>query len=85
MRKIRVGLLIDNIVIPFWAYKMVENIVLSEYAEVVLVVKKKTAIFQKDLFLQGLKTHLNLSFIDYISNGRIRNINTSLMLLRIKI
>jgi hypothetical protein len=55
MRKIRVGLLIDNIVIPFWAYKMVENIVLSEYAEVVLVVKKKTAIFQKRSFFTRVK------------------------------
>ena len=40
-KKLRLGLLIDNMAIPSWAFHMIEKIQASSYAEVVLVVKNK--------------------------------------------
>jgi hypothetical protein len=54
VNKIKVGLLIDDLTIPFWSYKMIERIVLSDFAEVVLVVKKKN-IEHKKSFTERLK------------------------------
>jgi len=43
MKKIRVGLLLDDFEQPAWACAMVRNIQESSAAEVVLVIKKETA------------------------------------------
>ncbi len=40
--KIRVGLLIDGFDVPLWEYKMIESINAGNYAEIVLIVKRKT-------------------------------------------
>jgi len=39
--KLRIGLLVDDFIIPYWAYSIVEKIESSEFAEIVLVVKKR--------------------------------------------
>lgn len=43
-QKLRVGILIDNHLIPNWAAKMIEVINSSEHSEIVLVVKKKQSL-----------------------------------------
>jgi hypothetical protein len=52
VNKIKVGLLIDDLIIPFWCYKMIERIVLSDFAEVVLVVQKKGVADKKSFAAQ---------------------------------
>lgn len=55
MRKIRVGLLIDELDIPFWEYRMIESINAGNYAEIVLVVRKKRTDIPERSFLARLK------------------------------
>lgn len=39
-KKIRVGILLDSFNIPFWSYKMLEDIKNGSYAEIILIIKK---------------------------------------------
>jgi hypothetical protein len=48
-RKIRVGLLIDDFLIPYWAFRMIENIKSNSFAEIVLIVKKQNLQSRKSL------------------------------------
>ena len=50
MKKLRVCLLVDNYELPAWAYKMVESIALSEFAEIILVIKKENEDHKNSLF-----------------------------------
>jgi hypothetical protein len=50
MKKLQIGLLIDDFTMPFWVYKMIAKIISSDFAEIVLVVKKKVLLQQKDQF-----------------------------------
>jgi hypothetical protein len=58
--KIRIGLLIDDFNIPFWAYKMIVSINEGDFAEVVLVVKKETTIKRPLLKRLQSKFHFSL-------------------------
>lgn len=40
-KKLRIGLLLDSYSVPFWLYKMVQEIDNSDHSEVILVVRKK--------------------------------------------
>ncbi len=42
-KKLRIGILIDNYMLPAWAFKMIEVINASNHSEFVLVVKKKAS------------------------------------------
>jgi len=60
MEKLRVGILLDSLEITAWEYEMIERIVNGNYAEIVLVVKKRSAQVP-DRSLPGLlKRNLNL-------------------------
>ncbi len=52
MNKIRVGLLINEFDITHWQYKMIERIVSGNYAEIVLLVKRKGTEDNKITFLK---------------------------------
>ena len=57
-RKVRVGLLVDSLVVPRWAHRMVEIIQGSDYAEVVLVVRNGgTATQPPASTVQKLRDH----------------------------
>ncbi|MEK9612807.1 MAG: hypothetical protein VW080_02640 [Flavobacteriaceae bacterium] len=45
--KLRIGILIDDYLIPAWASKMIKIIKASEHSEIVLIVKKKPTIKEK--------------------------------------
>lgn len=60
--KIRIGLLVDNLCIPFWAYKMIEAINSGNYAEVVLVVKKKSLSNSNHSFIAKVQRNFNHIF-----------------------
>ena len=40
-RKLRVGVLLDSESIPAWAYRMLERIQASNYAEIILLIKNE--------------------------------------------
>jgi len=46
-KKFRIGVLIDNYIIPFWSYRMLEEIVKSSGAEIVLIIKNKSGELKK--------------------------------------
>ena len=56
-RKLKVGLLIDGYKVPLWAYKMIEQIVLSDYAEVSLIVRKQKSIQKKESFFNKIRSN----------------------------
>jgi len=59
MKKLRIGLLVDTLEITAWEFEMIERISKSEYAKIVLVVKKNTGHTQDRSFLSFLKRNLN--------------------------
>ncbi|WP_276372803.1 hypothetical protein [Chryseolinea sp. H1M3-3] len=61
-KKIRVGLLIDDFLIPFWAFRMIENISSSSFAEVVLIVKKKSSSNKRSSFIRKIQKNYHLFF-----------------------
>lgn len=61
-KKLRIGLLIDDFDIPFWAYNMIKSISLSEYGEIVLIVKNKSAVAKKNIFS---RVRNNFNYIAY--------------------
>ncbi len=71
MNKIRIGLLIDDFVVPHWAHEMVKTIHGSGYADVVLVVKKKTPSAPKKSFFSRLKNSLGILL--YVIYRRMEN------------
>ncbi|WP_411032145.1 hypothetical protein [Spongiimicrobium sp. 3-5] len=50
--KLRIGLLVDDLTIPCWAYLMLDRIIKSDYAEISLVVRKVQSTQQKAPFLK---------------------------------
>jgi methionyl-tRNA formyltransferase len=53
--KIRVGLLLNELSVPFWSYALIKNIIASNYAEVVLIVRKNNKATSKKTILTKLK------------------------------
>lgn len=49
-KKLRIGILIDNHLIPNWAAKMLEVINSSKHSKIVLIVKKKQSLKRKESF-----------------------------------
>lgn len=62
--KLRVGLLVDGFSAPAWVYSMIERINNSKYAEIVLIVKKRSSNQPKESF--GTKFSKNFRHIAYI-------------------
>ena len=56
-RKLKVGLLIDSYKVPLWAYKMIEQIVQSNYAKVSLIVRKQKSIQKKESFFNKIRSN----------------------------
>jgi hypothetical protein len=52
--KLRVGLLVNDYTIPFWAYKMIEDIQKSNHSEIKLIVRKQHKIKKKASFLNKI-------------------------------
>lgn len=69
MRKVRVGLLIDDFDVPSWIYRMVEQINTSDYAEIVLVVKRESNAIQKKSFLSWLRQKFTNTFYKIYVHG----------------
>lgn len=46
-KKLRIGIMIDNFIIPNWSYLMLEKIVRGSDAEIVLIIKNKSEDFKK--------------------------------------
>jgi len=64
--KLRVGLLVDGFSAPAWVYSMIEKINNSNYAEIVLIVKKKPSNQQKESFATRLlKNFRHIAYIVY--------------------
>jgi hypothetical protein len=62
MKKVRVGLLVDNLNVASWEYKMIETIAAGDYAEIVLIVKRKSPSEPKKSFAARLKENLRVGF-----------------------
>lgn len=60
MNKIRVGLLIDEFAIPYWEYKMIGAIKAGNYADIVLVVRKKQPAPPNRSLFAKLKRNINV-------------------------
>jgi hypothetical protein len=60
MDKLRVGLLIDDLNMPFWEYKMIEAINAGGYAEIVVAVKRKSPAYPRKGFFGKLKENLSI-------------------------
>lgn len=60
MDKLRVGLLIDDLNVPLWEYKMIEAINAGGYAEIVLAVKRKNPADPEKSFFEKLKENLRV-------------------------
>jgi len=54
-KKLRIGILIDDYMIPSWAFKMIEIIKASDHSEFVLIVKKKTHIQKKESIFNKIR------------------------------
>ena len=54
-KKLRIGILIDCFSVPAWFYSMIEKINEGNYAEIVLIVTKKTKQTKKNSFTANLK------------------------------
>ncbi len=54
MNKLKIGVLVHDFNAPAWAFKMIERIVQSDFAEVRLVVKKKKSVLPATSFLKKL-------------------------------
>lgn len=64
--KLRIGILLDGFSAPAWAYSMIEKINKSNYAEIVVIVKKKGTQQQNESFLTRIsKNFRHLSYIAY--------------------
>ena len=61
--KLRIGILIDSCQIPNWAFKMLERIDGSNYAEIVLIVKNDTPTPSKNLYRKLKDNYQILSFV----------------------
>lgn len=62
-KRLRIGLLIDDYLIPAWAFKMLENINSSDHSEIVLIVKKKTIKKEKkSIFKKFLENRNSIVF-----------------------
>ena len=57
-KKIKVGILLNSYLVPFWSYKMIEEINNSSYAEINLIVKNDSKII-KNNFLKKIKYNFN--------------------------
>ncbi|WP_162945044.1 glucosamine inositolphosphorylceramide transferase family protein [Flavisolibacter nicotianae] len=64
MGKVRIGLLVDSFQIPFWSYRLIENLNSSDFAEVVLVVKKKMTVPQRS-FKEKVNDKLRYFLYEY--------------------
>jgi hypothetical protein len=62
MNKLRIGLLIDEFGIPAWQYSMIERINSGNYAEIVLVVKRKSTGNKSISFFKRVKNNINIAF-----------------------
>ena len=70
MKKVRVGLLIDSFVVEFWVYSMIEIIKSSDFAEIVLIVKKREIISQRSYFT---RLHKNVNSLFYRVYRKVEN------------
>lgn len=62
MKKLRVGILTDDDQVPHWAYSMLEEILQGDYADIVLIVRKKEPQVKKPGFFQRLKNKYKVFF-----------------------
>ena len=60
-KKIKVGILLNSYLVPFWSYKMIEEINNSSYAEINLIVKNDSKII-KNNFFKKIKYNFNSIF-----------------------
>ncbi|HMU45688.1 MAG TPA: hypothetical protein PKC72_04920 [Chitinophagaceae bacterium] len=58
--KIRLGLLIDSNEMPYWVYKMIQRLNESDYAQIVLVVKKKKTKKENRSFITRLQNNFHI-------------------------
>ncbi len=73
-KKLMIGLLIDSYQIPHWSYRMIETITCSDYAEIVLIVKRDEAIFPNyNRYLNVSKKLETLLFSSYCKLDRFFN------------
>jgi hypothetical protein len=56
-RKLKIGLLIDSYNVPLWAYKMIEYMVLSDFSEVSLIVRKQKNKQKQQSFFKKIWTN----------------------------
>jgi hypothetical protein len=67
-QKLRIGLLMDTLVVPAWAYRMLEILAQSDYAEIKLVVLNQPARVKKSF---GERLNNKLSYFLYESYRQI--------------
>ena len=64
--KLRIGILLDSDLIPFWEFKMIEEINLSEYSELVLIVKNNKLNKKEHLIKRIWKIRRNIFYLIYL-------------------
>ena len=63
--KLRIGVLLNNYLIPSWAYKMIDEINNSSYAEIVLIIKNDSKTIKKSLFSKLINNFNNFLYVVY--------------------
>lgn len=53
-QKLRIGLLIDDYLMPAWAYEIIKDIIISDHSKIVLIVKNKSKKKEKRSILKRL-------------------------------
>lgn len=72
-KKLRIGVLLDDFNIPFWSYMMLEEIIKSSGAEIVLIIKNKSGELKKPkgFFKIFLGNRKEIAYLTYRKLDRI--------------
>ena len=68
--KLRIGILLDDYLVPSWAFKMIDEINQSNHSEIVLVIKNDKSIIKESLFKRLWKSRTNFFYLFYMKLER---------------
>ena len=65
MKKIKVEILLNSYLVPFWSYKMIEEIDKGSYAEINLVVKNSSKSYKRSILKRIIYIFKSLLYVLY--------------------
>lgn len=66
MNKLKVGLLIDQNSVPSWVYKMIQQILDCDHAEITLIIKNKSLPLKQSFFVKFIHSYKFLLYSIYV-------------------